>query len=235
MAAFLFLIEGKLRTIAYIDGYNLYYGCLRGTPYKWLDVITLCRSLVRSQNPDAELIQTKFFTAEIKTKFSSHGRKGLASQHSYHRALKAMYSPEAFEIIKGYHISEPSKLPINQEPFNLDDRVSVIRIEEKLTDVNIAAHMIEDAVIKQSCEQVVLLTSDTDLTPPLEVIRRHKPDTTIGIVLPRREGKSRMPNRTLSAHADWTRDLIRNEELQAAQMPDLVPTNKKPAIKPDYW
>ena len=27
----------KMRTIAYIDGFNLYYGLLKGTPYKWLD------------------------------------------------------------------------------------------------------------------------------------------------------------------------------------------------------
>jgi 6-hydroxy-3-succinoylpyridine 3-monooxygenase len=27
----------KLRTIVYIDGYNLYYGAVRGTPWKWLD------------------------------------------------------------------------------------------------------------------------------------------------------------------------------------------------------
>ena len=25
------------RTFAYIDGYNLYYGLLKGTPYKWLN------------------------------------------------------------------------------------------------------------------------------------------------------------------------------------------------------
>jgi 6-hydroxy-3-succinoylpyridine 3-monooxygenase len=30
-----------LRTRAYIDGYNLYYGCLKGTPYKWLDLLVL--------------------------------------------------------------------------------------------------------------------------------------------------------------------------------------------------
>lgn len=30
-----------LRTRIYIDGYNFYYGCLRGTPYKWLDLLPL--------------------------------------------------------------------------------------------------------------------------------------------------------------------------------------------------
>ena len=28
-----------MKTIAYIDGYNLYYSLLRGSPYKWLDVV----------------------------------------------------------------------------------------------------------------------------------------------------------------------------------------------------
>ena len=26
-----------MRTRVYIDGFNLYYGCLKGTPAKWLD------------------------------------------------------------------------------------------------------------------------------------------------------------------------------------------------------
>jgi len=30
-----------LRTAIYIDGYNLYYGRLRDTQYKWLDVVAL--------------------------------------------------------------------------------------------------------------------------------------------------------------------------------------------------
>ena len=30
-----------LRTRIYIDGFNLYYGCLRQTPYKWLDLVAL--------------------------------------------------------------------------------------------------------------------------------------------------------------------------------------------------
>jgi hypothetical protein len=29
----------------YIDGFNLYYGCLKGSPYKWLDLDALARRL----------------------------------------------------------------------------------------------------------------------------------------------------------------------------------------------
>jgi hypothetical protein len=30
----------------YIDGFTLYYGALKGTPYKWLDLVRLCRALL---------------------------------------------------------------------------------------------------------------------------------------------------------------------------------------------
>jgi len=33
--------DNALRTRVYIDGYNLYYGCLKNSPDKWLDVRAL--------------------------------------------------------------------------------------------------------------------------------------------------------------------------------------------------
>jgi hypothetical protein len=30
----------------YIDGFNLYYGALKRTPYKWLDLALLARTLL---------------------------------------------------------------------------------------------------------------------------------------------------------------------------------------------
>jgi len=112
--------------------------------------------------------------------------------------------------------------------------VAVWHTEEKQTDINIALHIVEDAIDKR-CEQIVLFTSDSDLAPALEVVQRRTPDIRMGLVLPRREEEKRSPNRTLSAVAHWTRNAISNGELEAAQLPGLVPTHKKPAIKPDYW
>jgi len=58
--------ECALRTRAYIDGYNLYYGCLKHTAHKWLDLHALIerilsRGLVdvgRALNPDRDDIFT---------------------------------------------------------------------------------------------------------------------------------------------------------------------------------
>ena len=54
----------KERAIAYIDGYNLYYGLLKGTSCKWLDLYVFARSLIR---PNLDIVTVKYFTAPIKT------------------------------------------------------------------------------------------------------------------------------------------------------------------------
>ena len=62
-----------MRTICYVDGYNLYYGCLKNTTFKWLDLdLLLCR-LLNEQFPQSELHLVKYFTADIKANFSRHG------------------------------------------------------------------------------------------------------------------------------------------------------------------
>ncbi len=99
------------------------------------------------------------------------------------------------------------------------DRVEVWKLEEKQTDVNIALHLYRDAMIK-SCEQSVLVSSDSDLETSLKFPQGQK---------------SRPANASLSNLADWTRQYILDDELAKFQMPERVPTKKKPAIKPDYW
>jgi len=52
------------RTNIYIDGFNLYYGSLKRTPYKWLNVEKLCQLMLPT-----DLIQSiKFFTANVSAR-----------------------------------------------------------------------------------------------------------------------------------------------------------------------
>jgi len=30
----------------YVDGFNLYYGAVKGTPYRWLNIASMCRLLL---------------------------------------------------------------------------------------------------------------------------------------------------------------------------------------------
>ena len=83
-----------MKTVIYIDGYNLYYGRLRGTPYKWLDVVTLFSRIVHSIEPASFVSSVKYFTAPALSKFARHGEESMRAQNDYHRALESMYPPE---------------------------------------------------------------------------------------------------------------------------------------------
>jgi hypothetical protein len=52
----------KQRVIAYIDGFNLFYSSLKGTGFKWLDLVSLCESMLK---PEQELVSIKYFSALV--------------------------------------------------------------------------------------------------------------------------------------------------------------------------
>jgi hypothetical protein len=227
------------KTIIYIDGYNLYYSRLKGTAFKWLDVVALFRDqIVVPQNPQSEVVAVKFFTSPVKASYARHGQASEHAQTQYHRALKAKHG-SLLHIIKGFHIFQPSMLPSFAlgEPASKQKLSPVWMIEEKQTDVNIALHAYRDAV-RSHCDQIVVCSNDSDLEPALRMIREDTPQTRIGLILPLRandakEGK--VSNKRLTPLANWVRHHILDDELIKSQLPQSVPTAKKPACKPAHW
>lgn len=224
-------------TIVYIDGYNLFYGRLRNTPFKWLDVFKLFQTIAKIQNPSTNIIKVKYFTAPVKANFASHGRDSVTAQNAYHRALEYIYQ-QRIEIIKGYHTVERGYPPSYQKPIDKDDRVEIWQFEEKQTDVNIALAMYKDARDGEIHQQV-LVSNDSDIEPALKLIRADDLDIELGLIIPRSKSetddKKRPTSTSLSQYADWTRTHILDEECQTAQLNDRIATNKKPILKPNYW
>lgn len=227
-----------MKTIIYVDGFNFYYGCLKRTPYKWLDIFKLFSDqILQAQLPKADIVKLKFFTADIKSKFASSGQHAQKSQSDYHWALEILY-PKQLKIIKGYYAADKAVLPVFKKPPDKQDRTEVWKLEEKQTDVNIALHLYRDA-IRAEAEQIVIVSNDTDLAPALEMIKGDLADKIkIGIVIPvpkLAKKTYRLPNQQLSQYADWTRHYILDDELARSQLPNLIPTKKKPILKPSYW
>jgi hypothetical protein len=50
-----------MATNVYVDAFNLYYGSLRGTPYRWLDLGALCARLL----PKDRINRIRYFTATV--------------------------------------------------------------------------------------------------------------------------------------------------------------------------
>ena len=70
-----------MRTNVYVDGFNLYYGCLKGTSYRWLNLDTLCRLLL----PPNQIRRIHYYTARITPR--ANDPTGPVRQNIYLRAL----------------------------------------------------------------------------------------------------------------------------------------------------
>ena len=54
----------RVRTHVYIDGFNLYYGAIRGTRYHWLDLDKMCRLLL----PENQILSIRYCTAIVSAR-----------------------------------------------------------------------------------------------------------------------------------------------------------------------
>ena len=53
-----------MRTIVYVDGFNLYYGALKSSPWKWLDLLLLFETILQ---PHHDIQAIKYFTARVSS------------------------------------------------------------------------------------------------------------------------------------------------------------------------
>ena len=235
-----------LRTRIYIDGYNFYYGCLRGTPHKWLDLLPLFENHILPsallKDGDGHIRQSallpspsiKFFTAKI-IESVARSTDSVSSQARYHTALRKLHDGR-IELIEGYYAVNKMKVKVvdsdepNRPPRECKE-VQAWKVEEKQSDVNLALQVYHDAITGQ-IDHAVIVTNDTDIAPALAMIRAHT-QVLMGVVVPTTD-PTRPPNTDLVKLAHWTRRHINASELAACQLPRVIP-GKRPTIKPDSW
>ncbi|WP_330768766.1 NYN domain-containing protein [Burkholderia vietnamiensis] len=238
-------VRRRLRTRVYIDGYNFYYGCLRRSHDKWLDLYRLFADHVLPSvlvNVDGQLAESEllpaavqYFTAKI-IESAAKGADSVSSQARYHTALRKLHDGRV-QIIEGYYSLTKVRAPLiddaNPERQPRDcDRVPVWKLEEKQSDVNLAINAYYDALTGE-IDHAVIVSNDTDLVPALRMIRAHT-GVVVGLVVPTRD-RERRPNADLAKHCHWVREHLKDHELAGAQMPRVVPGGKKPTVKPDSW
>lgn len=86
-----------MRTIVYVDGYNLYYGVLRKTAFKWLDLFGLFQDHVLDSQ--AQLVEVRYYTAPVLGRMCDD-IESPQRQRQYLQALRKMY-PEKIVIVEG--------------------------------------------------------------------------------------------------------------------------------------
>lgn len=222
--------NGKtIKTTVYIDGYNLYYGLLRKTAYKWLDVVGLFTNHVLDKN--AELVEVRYYTAPVLGRMSDDPRS-TQRQRLYLQALKRMH-PQSLVIILGKILAmKPHQRlvkPIPQAPEL--QTVQVYNFNEKKTDVNLASDLITGAWAG-AYEQAVICSNDSDLEGALRAVKTHHPKLRIGIVAPILSEDHRHISGDLTRYSDWEK-ILSMTHIAASQLPQNIPNSK--IKKPDFW
>ena len=144
-----------LRTRVYVDGYNLYYGCLRKTAHKWLDIRALAAQILTTIRLDVDgmpttfdldILAVKYFTAPILTNFARH-EDSVPSQVAYHDALLGHLGSSA-SLIRGSYAAEPARAHRHIKGRRPQDceLVDIWRLVEKQSDVALALHAYSDAL-----------------------------------------------------------------------------------------
>jgi uncharacterized LabA/DUF88 family protein len=208
-----------MRTIVYIDGFNLYYGAVKGTPHKWLDLKTLCQKLLEPRN---RIVAIKYFTARVS---GANDPSKPLRQENYLRALK-QHTPE-IAVHYGHFLSHAVKAPLADPPDNGQRFVKVIKTEEKGSDVNLAVHLLNDAWL-DAYDCAVVVSNDSDLAESLRLVKQHH-RKVIGLIFPRYKGH---PSRELMKYADFVKK-IRPGVLASSQLPSPIPCTN--LHKPEEW
>jgi len=200
----------------YVDGFNLYYGALKNTPYKWLDVAKLSSFLF----PNDRISKIKYFTAPIKLRPNDIDLGKPNRQQIYLRALRT--TPN-LEIIEGNFLTHI----VTMKNAIGAGFTSVIKTEEKGTDVNIASHLIHDAH-QGLFELAIIISNDSDLVEPVRIVV-HELNLPVIVVSPYKNNSIQLKNTASSART------IRSGVLSVSQFPDVMTDTIGQFRKPIIW
>ena len=207
-----------MATNIYVDGFNLYYGCLRRTPYRWLDLDRLCALLL----PAHTIHRIRYFTALIPEKPTD-----LLKQQRQLTYIRALETTPDLSVHYGYFLTSRVSMRLEHPLPDGTTTARVIKIEEKGTDVNIASHLLMDAFDRE-CDTAVLISNDSDLIPAIR-FAKERFGLTIGILNPHRNRSWALAN-----IADFYRR-IRRGPLSASQFPNRMQDANGAFTKPPGW
>ena len=179
-------------------------------------MVKLCESFL---GKDQVLEKVIYFTA------SPLSSQKNSRQSAFLNANK-LINDNRFEIIRGKYLEKHIICPYCKG--------DISRPEEKKTDVNISIRMVEDCVMNAT-DIVALISADSDLVPPIELIQRRFPKIGIKVYFPPSNFSNDLKD-NLIHHRSKPVLMIKNlRRFQTAVMPDMVSKDGKIYTIPDKW
>jgi uncharacterized LabA/DUF88 family protein len=214
----------------YVDGFNLFHGCLKDGPCRWLDLAAFCRAVL----PGDDIECIRYFTAVITAR-PGHPN---ATQHQL-TYLRALATIPNLTIDHGHFLTSKTRMkPV--QPIKGHSTVEVWKTEEKGSDVNIATRILCDA-FDAAFDVAVIVSNDSDLVPPIREIRQRF-GLPVGVINPQigfphpATGQYRRPTTSyaLKREASFYRP-VRSSALAASQFPAQLADAVGIITKPVGW
>lgn len=209
-----------MKTNFYIDGFNLYYGAVKDTPYKWLDIGAFCRLGFKKHS----IHRIRYFTANVGRLKGHEDPKKAQRQQAYIRALETI--PE-LSVHYGHFLQNTVRMPLAYPPEEGPKTVVVIKTEEKGSDVNLASYLLLDA-FDSDFDVAVVVSNDSDLAEPIRIVHERF-DRPVIVFCPHQQ-----TSRSLQAVASYCKP-IRKGLLAACQFPDMIEDDLGTIRKPEEW
>jgi len=207
-----------MKTHVYVDAFNLYFGAVKRTPYKWLDLGKFCNILL----PKHQIESIKYFTAIVDPRPNDPGQPDR--QRTYLRALRTLPN---LEIVFGHFLTHRVMMPLATPPVYGSGFVEVLKTEEKGSDVNLATHLLHDAYLKRF-ECAVIVSGDSDLLTPVAIVIDEL-RLPVGVINPQKN-----PCRVLERKATFYKQ-VRRSAVKRSQFPNTMRDSSGTFSKPSDW
>jgi len=235
-------------TNVYIDGFNFYFGAVKGTVFKWVDFEALSRLLV----PNDEIGRIKYFTAKVSERYP-----GDKAPHHQSLLLRAIRSNPKIDVVLGHFRSASKWRPLDDHNRSISDLLRpelqphadaddmwtdsiqrrtvpfsaarVVHREEKGSDVNLAVQLLWDCFRDDECDKALVITNDSDLE---DAIRKAvESGCSVGLVNPQPQATNRRLKDVASFEIPF-----RAKSVEKCQMPKTVFTEKGAQVhRPRAW
>ena len=190
------------RVIAYIDGFNLYFG-VKSKGWKrlyWLSPGLLARNLLKS---DQVLVGTKYFTSRISpTPGDPDKPKRQATW------LEVVELEAGTTIYYGHYLAKRMTCH--------SCGASWTQQEEKMTDVCIAVELMRDAH-RDAFDVALVISGDSDLAPAVEAVIGSGSGKRVVVAFPPNRDSKKLESVASAAFR------IGRKKLADSQLPDEVP------------
>ena len=216
----------KRRIFVYVDGFSFYYGLTRRPPFKWCDIYGVIQELF----PKDKILAVKLFAGKVLS--IPNNQKAPERQNAYFRALRT--NSKVTVIVSEFRAYD-RELPLSDD-YTKKAKVRVYK--EKKSDVNLATHMIIDA-INDEFDCAVIVTNDIDFVEPIKRTRYSykKPVYLIPTIIyekeAEKEDKSFVAKELLRFSTN--KKFITKEMLSKNQLPEKLRDDKGEIHKPKEW